>query len=82
MEDFAGFSDFMFPSDLPGDARSKLLALADMIELNPAAGTITIRNGKASLTLREDGFIQVTGVKIQQSAERSIRLDAATIDLN
>lgn len=70
--------------DLAGtlDAWSKLMALAAMIEIDQATGTLTVRNGKSSLTLRADGRITVEGVSIVQSAERNIALDAATIDLN
>jgi hypothetical protein len=61
---------------------SKLRKLAEMLEIDPDSGTMTIRNGKSSLTLRQDGRITVEGVSIAQSAERHISLDAATIDLN
>jgi hypothetical protein len=65
-----------------GSAWSKLQKLAEMLEIDPQSGTMTIRNGKSSLTLRQDGRITVQGVSIAQSAERHISLDAATIDLN
>ncbi|MBM7046360.1 hypothetical protein [Rhizobium lusitanum] len=65
-----------------GGTWSKLRKLAEMLEIDPDSGTMTIRNGKSSLTLRQDGRITVQGVSIAQSAERHISLDAATIDLN
>jgi hypothetical protein len=63
-------------------AWSKLIALAEMLEINSTAGTMTIRNGKARIVLRADGVITLEGEKIVQSAQRNIRLDAAYIDLN
>lgn len=64
------------------DCWSKLMALAKMIEIDHASGTLTVTNGKSLLTLRKDGRITVKGVSILQQAERSIALDAAAIDLN
>jgi hypothetical protein len=61
---------------------SKLMMLAEMLEIDHATGVMTIRNGKSSLTLGRDGHITVRGVSIRESAERNIVLDAATIDLN
>ncbi|KAA1177382.1 hypothetical protein FP026_24695 [Rhizobium tropici] len=75
----------LFVEAVPFDedsAWSKLHKLAEMLEIDPASGAMTIRNGKSSLTLRRDGRITVQGVSIAQSAERHISLDAATIDLN
>lgn len=65
-----------------GDAWTKLMALAALIEIDQATGAMTIRNGKSSLTLRPDGRVTVQGVNIAQTAERNISLEAATIDLN
>jgi len=67
---------------LDGDQWAKLMALAEMLEINRETGAMTIRNGKSVLTLRRDGRIVVSGVSISQSAERNISLEAATIDLN
>lgn len=53
-----------------------------MIEIDQATGAMTIRNGKSSLALRSDGRVTVRGVRILQTAERNISLEAATIDLN
>ncbi|MDP9573315.1 UNVERIFIED_ORG: hypothetical protein J2W66_003817 [Agrobacterium larrymoorei] len=64
------------------DAWGKMMALAAMIEIDQATGAMTIRNGKSSLTLRSDGRVTVRGVRILQTAERNISLEAATIDLN
>jgi hypothetical protein len=64
------------------DGWSKLIALAEMVEINQLTGALTIRNGKSSLILRKDGQIIVEGVAITQRAERRIALDAAVIDLN
>lgn len=74
------FADVLPFSD--GDTWSKLRKLADMLEIDAGSGAMTIRNGKSSLTLRQDGRITVQGVSIAQSAERHISLDAAIIDLN
>ena len=65
-----------------GDAWGKLLALAHMIEIDKASGTLTIRNGKSRILLRKDGTIRIEGESIVQSAQRNIALDAAFIDLN
>lgn len=65
-----------------GGSWSKLRKLAEMLEIDPHSGAMTIRNGKSSLTLGKDGRITVQGTSIAQSAERHISLDAATIDLN
>ncbi|MCE6074085.1 hypothetical protein FS764_06610 [Agrobacterium vitis] len=74
---------FLLPDISTGDDRwSKLMALADMMEIDELTGALTITNGKSSLTLRKDGRIFVKGVSITQQAERSIALDAAVIDLN
>lgn len=76
-------SAFLLPdTSNSSDRWSKLMALADMLEIDESTGTITIANGKSSLTLRKDGRISVKGVSITQQAERSIALDAAVIDLN
>lgn len=64
------------------DPWAKLMALAAIIEIDETHGTLTLKNGKSSLTLRPDGRIIVQGVSIAQIAERGITLDAATIDLN
>lgn len=64
------------------DAWGKMMALAAMIEINQATGAMTIRNGKSSLVLRLDGRVTVRGVRILQTAERNISLEAPTIDLN
>ncbi|MGH7005920.1 MAG: hypothetical protein ACREIP_18390 [Alphaproteobacteria bacterium] len=64
------------------DGWSKLLMLADMLEVNEATGTMTLRNGKSSITLRKDGRITIEGETIVERAERRIALDAAIIDLN
>ncbi|THF50765.1 hypothetical protein [Allorhizobium terrae] len=76
-------SAFLLPDTSDSSDRwSKLMALADLLEIDERTGTITITNGKSSLTLRKDGRISVKGVSITQQAERSIALDAAVIDLN
>jgi hypothetical protein len=64
------------------DTWTKLMALAEMIEIDRNTGSLTLRNGKSCVTLRPDGRVTVEGVDIVQSAERNISLDAATIDLN
>ncbi|MCF1505972.1 hypothetical protein L0F51_19615 [Afifella sp. H1R] len=64
------------------DFWSKIVALAEMIEIDQAAGTLSIRNGKSNVVLRSDGLVRVSGTRIVQSAERDIALDAAFIDLN
>lgn len=64
------------------DTWTKLMRLAEMIEIDRTTGALTLRNGKSCLTLRPDGRVTVEGVDIVQSAERNISLDAATIDLN
>lgn len=66
---------------LAEDSWGKLLALAAMIEIDDA-GTLTIRNGEARITLQKDGVVRVVGKKIIQSARQNIALDAAYIDLN
>ena len=63
-------------------AWSNLVELAKMISVNKAAGTLTIRNGRSKIVLRQDGVIRVEGTSIVQTAERNIALDAGTIDLN
>lgn len=76
-------SAFLLPDTSDSSDRwSKLMALADLLEIDERTGTITITNGKSSLKLRKDGRISVKGVSITQQAERSIALDAAVIDLN
>ena len=67
---------------IASDAWTKLMQLADMLEINEAAGIITIRNGKSRIILRADGAVRIEGQSIVQSAERNIALDAAYIDLN
>lgn len=64
------------------DAWGKMMALVAIIEIDRATGAMTIRNGESSLTLRSDGRVTVRGVRILQTAERNIILEAATIDLN
>ncbi|GAK72627.1 hypothetical protein G6L37_33210 [Agrobacterium rubi] len=72
------------PHMLLGDAEvwKKLIALAAMIDIEPGSGALIVRNGKSVLTLRPDGHVSVRGVRISQTAERDIALDAATINLN
>jgi hypothetical protein len=65
-----------------GDVWAKLTALAQMIEIDSASGTLMIRNGKSRILLRKDGTVRIEGESIVQSAERNIALDAAYIDLN
>lgn len=67
---------------LDTDRWSKLMALADMIEIDEATGSLEIRNGKARAVLRADGVVIVEGVRILQSAERDVAIQAAIIDLN
>ena len=83
MNDIASHTSFKAkePADA-GDAWGKLLALANMIEIDKASGTLTIRNGKSRILLRKDGTIRIEGESIVQSAQRNIALDAAFIDLN
>jgi uncharacterized protein (DUF2345 family) len=64
------------------DKWSKLMALADMIEINRASDSIEIRNGKSRIVLRADGTVRIEGERIVQTAEKNIVLDAAYIDLN
>ncbi|MER0240409.1 hypothetical protein, partial [Fulvimarina sp. MAC8] len=56
---------------------SKLMALADMIEIDADSGALTIQNGKSRAILHPDGTIRIEGTRIVQSAERNIALDAA-----
>jgi hypothetical protein len=68
--------------DLSDSRWEKLMALADMLEVDEASGSLVIRNGKSRILLRKDGTIRIEGERIVQSASRNIALDAATIDLN
>jgi hypothetical protein len=69
-------------SSEPGPAWTKLLALADMIDIDKASGTLVIRNGKSRILLRKDGTVRIEGESIVHSAQTNIALDAAYIDLN
>lgn len=64
------------------DVLKRLLALAERIDLDENTGVLKINNGKASITLRNDGQIRIAGTSIVQTSEHDITLDAAWIDLN
>jgi hypothetical protein len=64
------------------DGWSKLMKLAEMLEVDDNSGAITIRNGRSSLTLRKDGRVTIEGTSINERAETHISLDAAVINLN
>ena len=61
-------------------AWSNLVELAKMISVNKAAGTLTIRNGRSKIVLRQDGVIRVEGTSslILVHASSPLRLGMRT----
>ncbi len=67
----------------PGEAPpADLAALARMVRVDAATGDLVIANGIARLVLKRDGTIRVEGVRIVGTADETIALRAAVIDLN
>jgi hypothetical protein len=64
------------------EAAQGLLLLARMVRVEPATGNLVFQNGKAKLVLQPDGTVRVQGARIVCSAEETLTLDAAIIDLN
>ena len=59
-----------------------LIDLSRRITVDVATGDLIVANGAARIRLGLDGTVRIEATRIFQSAERGIRLEAATIDLN
>ncbi|MBA8902420.1 hypothetical protein [Phyllobacterium sp. P30BS-XVII] len=82
MNNIPARDNFAESLELPQDAWSKLLKLAQLIEFNEGRGELVVRNGKARIVLREDGTIRIEGTCVVQKATQNIALEAAYIELN
>jgi hypothetical protein len=65
-----------------GEAMQSLLLLARLVRVDPATGDLVLQNGKAKIVLHADGTVRVQGARVVCSADETLTLDAAIIDLN
>lgn len=56
--------------------------ISRMLFFDPITGDLTIKNGKASIILKQNGDLILSGISVKQIADKGLHLSAAYIDLN
>ena len=69
-------------SGLSAQDMAKLQFLLQAVDVDSAGARLTLKIGKARMTLHENGTVRLDGTAIVQTATESITLDGALIELN
>lgn len=76
-------SDFdPYGNGSPDHIDQKLDFISRMLFFDPITGDLTIRNGRASIILKQNGDLILSGISVKQIADKGLHLSAAYIDLN